>query len=86
MRPTDGFEKEEQEGRVPSGKDKEKCARCSGRGYVLCPQCKGTGEKRNASWVVIGMCTNCEPPLKGFVLCPKCRGLGEVPKKEMPPY
>ena len=71
---------------MPLPGDNEPCPRCSGRGYVICPQCKGTGEKRNESWVVVGVCAQCQAPLKGFVLCPKCRGLGTIPKAEIPPH
>lgn len=61
------------------------CPRCRGKGHVICPQCQGTGEKRNESWVVIGRCPLCEGPLRGFVLCPKCGGLGKTPRAPLPP-
>ncbi len=59
------------------GEDKEQCPRCGGRREIPCPSCKGTGEARNASWVVIGACKDCgQSKRKGFVTCPRCKGTG----------
>jgi hypothetical protein len=61
------------------------CPRCRGKGCVICPECQGTGEKRNESWVVTGRCPQCVGPLRGFVLCPKCGGLGKISGTPLPP-
>jgi DnaJ-class molecular chaperone len=68
------------------GEDKVQCPRCGGKREVACTACKGTGEARNESWVVIGTCKVCaQSKRKGFVACPKCGGTGLVtPTKETP--
>ena len=59
------------------GEDKAECPRCGGKREVACPACKGTGEARNESWVVVGKCKVCDQSQrKGFVTCPKCGGTG----------
>jgi hypothetical protein len=54
--------------------DKEPCLRCRAKGIVLCPECQGTGEKRNASYVVVDRCHRCRRDTRGFIICPTCRG------------
>ena len=63
---------------------KADCPRCSGKGYIVCPECRGTGEERNVFWVVVGKCHTCVPDRRGFVTCPKCRGLGVVDPGSVP--
>ena len=53
--------------------DTANCARCGGKGHVVCQECKGTGETRNIFWVVTGVCPICRTK-RGFVTCPKCQG------------
>ncbi len=55
-------------------KQMEPCVRCRAKGIVVCPDCQGTGEKRNDSYVVTGRCHNCHKPVRGFVTCPSCLG------------
>jgi len=52
----------------------EPCARCRAKGIVVCPECQGTGERRNASYVVVGRCYNCLKETRGFITCPCCLG------------
>jgi len=52
----------------------EPCARCRAKGIIVCPECQGTGEIRNASYVVVGRCHNCEGETRGFITCPNCLG------------
>ena len=67
------------------GEVKEQCPRCSGRREVTCTACKGTGEARNESWVVIGVCKVCaQSKRKGFVTCPKCKGTGFATSGQAP--
>ena len=42
-----------------SDNEMEPCARCRAKGIIVCPECQGTGEIRNASYVVVGRCHNC---------------------------
>ena len=72
-------------GNVPLADYKATCARCGGKGLVVCSECQGTGEQRNSSWVIVGPCPRCERIFKGFVLCPKCKGLGRLRVEETPP-
>jgi RecJ-like exonuclease len=71
---------------TPPRIDTARCPRCSGRGHVLCPECRGTGEERNVFWVVTGQCPICMPVNPGFVRCPKCQGRGLVDVKDLPPF
>lgn len=71
---------------APPQIDTATCPRCSGKGHILCPECKGTGEERNVFWVVIGHCPICMPTNVGFVRCPKCLGKGVVHVSELPPF
>ena len=52
----------------------EPCARCRAKGVVVCPECQGTGEIRNTSYVVVDRCHTCEGKTKGFITCPNCLG------------
>ena len=52
----------------------EPCVRCRAKGIVVCPECQGTGEKRNDSYVVTGRCQSCLNVVKGFITCPTCLG------------
>jgi hypothetical protein len=52
----------------------EACARCGAKGIILCPECQGTGEKRNPSYVVIDRCHRCKKEMRGFITCPSCLG------------
>ncbi len=58
------------------------CPRCSGKRFVLCPKCQGTGDEWNAFFVATGPCRYCQPMMrnimKGFVACPKCQGQGTL--------
>ncbi len=85
MQSPDEHESEKLGGSPPPEDNRAICPRCSGRGLIVCPACQGTGEARNASWVVVGACTQCERIFKGFVLCPKCKGLGKIQAKDLPP-
>jgi DnaJ-class molecular chaperone len=68
------------------GEVKEQCPRCAGKREVACPECKGTGDARNESWVVIGTCKACaKSKRKGFVVCPRCKGTGFATSGETPP-
>lgn len=58
--------------------EKEPCVRCRAKGIVVCPECQGTGEKRNESYVVIDRCHRCENETRGFVTCPNCLGMKVV--------
>jgi hypothetical protein len=51
----------------------EPCARCRAKGVIVCPVCQGTREIRNASYVVVDRCHNCEKE-RGFITCPTCLG------------
>jgi len=51
----------------------EPCARCRAKGIIVCPECQGTGEIRNTSYVVVGRCQNCRV-VRGFISCPSCLG------------
>jgi RecJ-like exonuclease len=62
------------------------CPRCSGKGHILCPECRGTGEERNVFWVVTGQCRVCMSTNAGFVRCPKCQGEGVVDVRDLPPF
>ena len=59
---------------LQSANPMEPCIRCRAKGVVVCPECQGTGEKRNDSYVVTGRCGNCEKVVKGFITCPSCLG------------
>lgn len=61
-----------------SVREKESCVRCRAKGIVVCPECQGTGDKRNDSYVVIGRCHRCEKETRGFVTCPNCLGMKVV--------
>jgi hypothetical protein len=50
------------------------CARCRAKGIVVCPECQGTGEIRNSSYVVVDRCHKCEGKTRGFITCPNCLG------------
>jgi hypothetical protein len=52
----------------------EPCARCRAKGIVVCPECQGTGDKRNASYVVVDRCHTCVKEARGFITCPSCLG------------
>lgn len=56
----------------------EPCVRCRAKGVVVCPECQGTGEKRNDSYVVVGRCQRCENVSRGFITCPSCLGQKQV--------
>ena len=67
------------------GEEKVQCPRCGGKREVACLACKGTGEARNESWVVIGTCKACaQSKRKGFVTCPKCSGTGSASSDQAP--
>lgn len=85
MEPLMGFLPKESGGVSMPDSHEGDCPRCRGKGCVICPECQGTGEKRNESWVVTGRCPQCEGPLRGFVLCPKCSGLGKISGTPFPP-
>ncbi|MDM8000022.1 MAG: hypothetical protein QUS33_08490 [Dehalococcoidia bacterium] len=55
-------------------RETEPCLRCRAKGIIVCPECQGTGEKRNESYVVIDRCHRCGTAVKGFVTCPNCLG------------
>ena len=61
-----------------STRDTEPCVRCRAKGIVVCPECQGTGEKRNDSYVVVDRCHRCEKETRGFVTCPNCQGMKVV--------
>ena len=48
------------QGWLQSADPMEPCIRCRAKGIVVCPECQGTGEKRNDSYVVTGRCGHCE--------------------------
>jgi hypothetical protein len=52
----------------------EPCARCRGKGVIVCPVCQGTGEMRNTSYLIVDRCHNCEKGTRGFITCPNCLG------------
>jgi len=52
----------------------EPCVRCRAKGIVVCPNCHGTGERRNESYVVVDRCHNCRMDVRGFITCPSCLG------------
>ena len=52
------------------------CTRCSGKGFVLCPDCRGAGGERDEFMVLITKCEGCQPSNKGYVSCPRCQGAG----------
>ena len=52
----------------------EPCARCRAKGIVVCPECQGTGETRNSSYVVVDRCHRCEGKARGLITCPNCLG------------
>jgi uncharacterized protein YbaR (Trm112 family) len=51
----------------------EPCARCRGKGVIVCPVCQGTREIRNTSYVVVDQCRDCREE-RGFITCPNCLG------------
>ena len=52
----------------------EPCARCRAKGLIVCPQCQGTGDIRNESYVVVDRCHSCLKEWRGFITCPSCLG------------
>jgi len=52
----------------------EPCARCRAKGAVVCPECHGTSERRNSSYVIVDRCHKCDGETRGFITCPNCLG------------
>lgn len=54
------------------------CSKCSGRGTVECPICKGIGRINSfaASRIVVTNCSCCDGHRE--INCPECEGLGEI--------
>ena len=52
----------------------EPCARCRAKGAVVCPECHGTNERRNSSYVIVDRCHKCDGETRGFITCPNCLG------------
>jgi DnaJ-class molecular chaperone len=58
----------------------EICMECRGRKSIKCPECGGTGKRRNQTPLerIQGIpapdCDNCEG--NGWIICPNCEGKG----------
>lgn len=52
------------------------CTRCGGKGFVLCPDCRGAGGERDEFMVLVSKCEGCQPSNNGYVKCPRCQGAG----------
>ena len=61
----------------------EPCARCRAKGLIVCPQCQGTGDIRNESYVVVDRCPSCLKEWRGFITCPSCLGKKAVDSSQL---
>jgi RecJ-like exonuclease len=62
---------------------KEPCVRCRAKGIVVCPECQGTGDIRNESYVVVDRCHGCLKEWRGFITCPSCLGNRTVDSSQL---
>jgi hypothetical protein len=61
----------------------EPCVRCRAKGIVVCPECQGTGDIRNESYVVVDRCHICLKEWRGFITCPSCLGKKAVDSSQL---